>query len=72
MVKIQYTPSINFIKEEMTINIENTSYGALHLLNNDLKKMLKSCISISFTEIAYQQLLSELTIALEKKLNEEL
>ena len=56
----------------MTINIENTSYGALHLLNNDLKKMIKSCISTSFTEIAYQQLLSELTIALEKKLNEEL
>ena len=69
IIKIKYTPSRPLKKESITINIENTTFGALCVLINDLKKICPQLKEKeSFTQEAYRELIENLAIELENEL----
>jgi hypothetical protein len=72
-ITIQYKPSVKFSEEVITITIEDTTFGALSVLANELKKLQKpENPNEGFTQIAYRDLLQQLITELQKKLNEDL
>ena len=72
-VTIEYKPSIEFGRDKVLINIEDTTYGALQVLAHQLKKMVRPIKDTdSYTQIVYLDMLKQISIELDKKLNEEL
>jgi hypothetical protein len=69
IIKIKYTPSRPIKKESITINIENTTFGALCVFLNDLQKI---CPQVkekeSLTQEAYRELIEFLAKELENEL----
>lgn len=71
-ITIKYRSSVKFAEESVTITIENTTYGALSVFAEDLKKLIKPITGVNYTQLAYNELLNELITALYKTLNEDL
>lgn len=72
-ITIQYKPSVQLTEESLTIVIEDTTYGALTIFENDLKKLIKPLKGDeNFTQLTYNELLNTLINALHTKLNEDL
>lgn len=72
-VTIEYKPSIEFGRDKVLINIEDTTYGALQVLAHQLKKMVRPIKDTdSYTQLVYLDMLKQISIELDKKLNEEL
>jgi len=72
-ITIQYNAPSEFGKDKMVIKIEDTTYGALQVLNYNLKKLSRPVKETdSFTQNAYLDLLEQLTTELEKKLNSDI
>ena len=47
-ITIQYKPSVQLTEESLTIVIEDTTYGALTIFENDLKNDQKQRVAICF------------------------
>jgi len=72
-ITIQYNAPSGFGKDNVEIKIQDTTYGALQVLNHNLKKLsLPIKDTDSFTQNAYLDLLQQLTTELEKKLNSDI
>jgi hypothetical protein len=72
-ITIQYNAPAEFGKDNMEIKIQDTTYGALQVLNYHLKKLSRPIKDTdSFTQSAYLDLLQQLTTELEKKLNSDI
>ena len=72
-ITIQYNAPSGFGKDNLEIKIQETTYGALQVLNYNLKKLsLPIKDTDSFTQNAYLDLLQQLTTELEKKLNSDI
>jgi hypothetical protein len=72
-ITIQYNAPAEFGKDKIEIKIQDTTYGALQVFNYHLKKISRPIKDTdSFTQIAYLDLLKQLTTELEKKLNSDL
>lgn len=72
-VTIEYKSSIEFGEDKVKINIEDTTYGALQVFAHEIKKMVRPIKDTdSHTQIVYLDMLEQISIELDKKLNEEL
>jgi len=72
-ITIQYNAPSGFGKDNLEIKIQDTTYGALQVLNYNLKKLsLPIKDTDSFTQNAYLDLIQQLTTELEKKLNSDI
>lgn len=74
-VKIIYNSNCKFGRDVINIDIENTSFGALRLLQKELKKLAKSerinaDIVQHHVSSAYADLLDKLSASLLEKLNQ--
>lgn len=69
-IEIQYIAGVHLAQDKITITIENTTYAALNVLNQDLKKLIKPTQgNETYTQEACRELLEKLTQELDKKLN---
>jgi hypothetical protein len=71
-ITIQYNAPSGFGKDNLEIKIQDTTYGALQVLNYNLKKLTTPVSTDSFTQNAYLDLIQQLTTELEKKLNSDI
>lgn len=73
IVTIQYNAPSEFGKDKMEIKIENTTFGALQVLNHNLKKLsIVVDTDNSYTQNAYLDLIEQFTQELEKVLNSDI
>jgi aspartate/tyrosine/aromatic aminotransferase len=69
-IQIEYIAGVHLDQDQITITIENTTYAALNVLNQDLKKLIKPTQgNETYTQEACRLLLEKLTQELDKKLN---
>lgn len=69
-IQIDYKAGVQIEHDKIVITIENTTYAALNVLNQDLKKLIKPTQgNETYTQEACRLLLEKLTQELDKKLN---